>query len=270
LVVKGIEGTMTREEYHELLKDGRWQRKRLEIMQRDDFKCRECGTTNDLNVHHIRYIAGRKPWEYDNGDLVTLCGSCHKATHDGIVQEQQTFIDNDCQWRAIQNSGLLLYYKKIGNYRDVITMQITKDYGMCMDFHHTFFWRDVLPYSESWNFAGCCSANPVIIGLENCKEVRNHIWNNDPDEILTKEQFENVREGFKIDKERFEYEGNLDTWWVIMGYYFHKAEKRYNEIEKENEKLSRHSRTIPKQFNNRDVWQPSWVQRLTLHGIVRR
>ena len=75
---------MTKEEYHQLLKDGRWQRKRLEIMQRDDFKCRDCGTTNDLNVHHIRYLAGRKPWEYDDGDLITLCGECHKKWHEEI------------------------------------------------------------------------------------------------------------------------------------------------------------------------------------------
>lgn len=262
---------MTKEEYHQLLKDGRWQRRRLEIMQRDDFKCRECGTTNDLNVHHIRYIDGRKPWEYDDGDLVTLCGKCHKEAHELIEQDKQAFtIDDDCEWRAIQNSGLLLYYKKIGNYRDVITMQLTKDYGMYMDFHHTFFWQDVMPYSEPWQFAACSSANPVIIGHENCKEVRNHIWNNDPDEILTKEQFENVREGFKWDKEWFEQSDNPEVWGVIMNYYFKKAEERYIEIEKENEKISRHSRAIPEQFNRRDVWQPTWVQRLTLHGIVRR
>ncbi len=75
---------MTKEEYHQLLKDGRWQRRRLEIMQRDDFKCRDCGTTDDLNVHHIRYLAGRKPWEYDDGDLITLCGKCHKKRHEEI------------------------------------------------------------------------------------------------------------------------------------------------------------------------------------------
>ena len=75
---------MTKEEYHQLLKDGRWQRRRLEIMQRDDFKCRECGTTDDLNVHHIRYLPGHKPWEYDDGDLITLCGKCHKAMHEEI------------------------------------------------------------------------------------------------------------------------------------------------------------------------------------------
>ena len=53
-------------------------------MQRDDFKCRDCGTTDDLNVHHIRYLAGRKPWEYDDGDLITLCGKCHKKWHEEI------------------------------------------------------------------------------------------------------------------------------------------------------------------------------------------
>jgi len=65
--------------YYELLKDPRWQRKRLEVMQRDEFRCAECGNhVKTLNVHHIRYRRGKKPWEYDDGDLVTLCEDCHK------------------------------------------------------------------------------------------------------------------------------------------------------------------------------------------------
>lgn len=80
---------MTKEEYHQLLKDGRWQRKRLEIMQRDGFRCTKCGTTNDLNVHHLRYITGRKPWEYYDADLITLCGNCHKKEHEDIDCESQ-------------------------------------------------------------------------------------------------------------------------------------------------------------------------------------
>ena len=58
-------------------------------MQRDDFKCRECGTTNDLNVHHIRYIEGRLPWEYDNGDLVTLCAQDFSQINTGIRLEEK-------------------------------------------------------------------------------------------------------------------------------------------------------------------------------------
>ena len=68
-------------QYQQFLKDGRWQRRRLEIMERDGFKCCDCGTSDDLHVHHIQYIAGRKPWEYDDEDLITLCEKCHKKRH---------------------------------------------------------------------------------------------------------------------------------------------------------------------------------------------
>lgn len=65
--------------YYEQLRDPRWQQKRLEIMQRDGFKCRECdATTKTLNVDHRSYRKGCAPWEYDDADLVTLCEDCHK------------------------------------------------------------------------------------------------------------------------------------------------------------------------------------------------
>lgn len=67
--------------YSELLRDPRWQRKRLEVMQRDKFRCRECGASAlTLNVHHAFYERGKKPWEYDASDLRTLCEDCHKRT----------------------------------------------------------------------------------------------------------------------------------------------------------------------------------------------
>jgi hypothetical protein len=66
------------ESYADLLRHPRWQRRRLEIMQRDDFACRECGATEKtLNVHHTVYIKGRKPWEYEDSQLRTLCQDCH-------------------------------------------------------------------------------------------------------------------------------------------------------------------------------------------------
>ena len=34
-----------------------------------------------LNIHHNYYIFGRKPWDYDNGALVTLCSRCHQKRH---------------------------------------------------------------------------------------------------------------------------------------------------------------------------------------------
>lgn len=34
-----------------------------------------------LNVHHKYYVLGKKPWEYDNDALETLCLECHKNRH---------------------------------------------------------------------------------------------------------------------------------------------------------------------------------------------
>lgn len=73
---------MPRLRYQDLLKDPRWQRRRLERMQQADFKCECCGKGHEtLNVHHLRYVAGRMPWEYEDADLSVLCESCHELQH---------------------------------------------------------------------------------------------------------------------------------------------------------------------------------------------
>lgn len=69
-------------DYGELLKDPRWQRKRLSIFERDAWACRDCfASDKPLHVHHLKYIHGRKPWQYADGDLLTLCEDCHDARH---------------------------------------------------------------------------------------------------------------------------------------------------------------------------------------------
>lgn len=73
--------------YKETLRDPRWQKKRLLILQRDNWGCVKCGsTTRNLQVHHIRYRKGFDPWEYFDSDLETLCEFCHKKEHN-IEQE---------------------------------------------------------------------------------------------------------------------------------------------------------------------------------------
>lgn len=73
--------------YTELLRDPRWQRKRLEILERDEWKCTDCGDeTSNLQVHHRRYLYGKMPWEVPGKWLETLCESCHYvATKNGNV-----------------------------------------------------------------------------------------------------------------------------------------------------------------------------------------
>ena len=68
--------------YSKLLKDPRWQKKRLEIMDRDGFECKACReNSKTLHIHHTTYDKDLKPWEYFNDKLLTLCEDCHKLLH---------------------------------------------------------------------------------------------------------------------------------------------------------------------------------------------
>lgn len=63
--------------YAEKLRDPRWQKKRLQIFERDGWRCVICHRDNqNLQVHHAVY-AKRAPWEYPDHVLQTLCESCH-------------------------------------------------------------------------------------------------------------------------------------------------------------------------------------------------
>lgn len=74
---------MAKKSYSELLKDPRWQRKRLEVLQAADFRCDHCDSGEDtLHVHHRLYRKGAKPWEYENGELQCLCENCHATDHE--------------------------------------------------------------------------------------------------------------------------------------------------------------------------------------------
>lgn len=62
--------------YSEKLRDPRWQRKRLEVMQRDGWLCRNCRSAEKtLTVHHFLYSGD--PWETQDDLLITLCEDCH-------------------------------------------------------------------------------------------------------------------------------------------------------------------------------------------------
>lgn len=68
--------------YAEKLKDPRWQKMRLQVLQADNFTCQYCGeTTKTLNIHHYVYAKSGNPWDVSLGDLTTLCEDCHKINH---------------------------------------------------------------------------------------------------------------------------------------------------------------------------------------------
>ena len=91
-------GKMT---YREQLADPRWQRRRLEVMERAGFKCESCGEVPEgesLHVHHRRYMKGCLAWEYSDEELCCLCNGCHLQM-DGIQKEHALlFSPIDLDW----------------------------------------------------------------------------------------------------------------------------------------------------------------------------
>ena len=89
--------------YGDKLKDPRWQKKRLEVLERDDFTCQKCcDTETTLNVHHRVYFKNKDPWDYLDTDLITLCEKCHNLEygmdsicHDFMLELRRCFWTED-------------------------------------------------------------------------------------------------------------------------------------------------------------------------------
>lgn len=68
---------------------GAWQKLRLSIYERDNYTCQECGDRNHagrgatirLEAHHIQSVNEAPHLISDPNNIVTLCRSCHKKTH---------------------------------------------------------------------------------------------------------------------------------------------------------------------------------------------
>ena len=67
-------------QYQVSLRDPRWQRRRLEVFERDGWACQSCGSGKDsLHIHHFAYRD--KPWKAKDHELVTVCWACHEKAH---------------------------------------------------------------------------------------------------------------------------------------------------------------------------------------------
>lgn len=68
--------------YAEFLNTEEWKQVSEMVKDRDGHKCVICGSTENLNAHHIGYEG-----DYLNeDDIVTLCRRCHECLHDGIKE----------------------------------------------------------------------------------------------------------------------------------------------------------------------------------------
>lgn len=68
--------------YADKLRDPRWQKKRLKILEYAEWRCQICGAKNrTLHVHHSYYLRGKEPWQYPDGSLIAACEQCHEKIH---------------------------------------------------------------------------------------------------------------------------------------------------------------------------------------------
>jgi 5-methylcytosine-specific restriction endonuclease McrA len=52
---------------------------REQVLQRDGWRCQNCSSSNDLQVHHIK-PRGRLGHD-ESSNLITLCAACHGQQH---------------------------------------------------------------------------------------------------------------------------------------------------------------------------------------------
>lgn len=105
--------------YYEKLKDPRWQKRRLEILQRDHWKCRQCGDAkNTLHVHHRSYKKNTEPWEYHDSYLISLCEECHSqfTFQQGVLSAIAGKLDLDNLERLCGMAGALVDIQDDGTF----------------------------------------------------------------------------------------------------------------------------------------------------------
>jgi len=52
---------------------------RNQVLERDSWRCQDCGTMKDLQVHHIKFRSQLGGDVAHN--LITLCANCHRNRH---------------------------------------------------------------------------------------------------------------------------------------------------------------------------------------------
>ena len=97
------------ENYNEFLKTEEWKQIAQMVKERDGHKCVICGSTENLNAHHIGYDGDRM----DENDIVTLCNRCHECLHDGIKTMSEAVSSGVYQMLSDKLSDIVLdFYKR--------------------------------------------------------------------------------------------------------------------------------------------------------------
>ena len=95
--------------YDEFLNTEEWRQVSAMVKDRDGHKCVICGSTENLNAHHIGYEGDC----LDENDIVTLCNRCHECLHDGIKKMREAVSSGVYEMLSDKLSDIVLdFYKR--------------------------------------------------------------------------------------------------------------------------------------------------------------
>lgn len=256
-------------EYKEALKDGRWQIRKTEIMQRDGFACVKCGASASdgvvLNIHHLNYYPDRNPWEYEDKDLITLCEDCHKKEHQQSSPKENYWSFDDLE----KLKGKFVYIEDDSeNYifllGNVIESRTEHDY---LEDKYSVIWHPasikikmmacgVAPYFKDFEFSGLGSGadivyttihDPIVIkrsskvtvleGKTEENTLNNMIWGVSHDlQMLTLQQnyMRDHDNDFNEDHARFDREEYEYVIYALLGHKFrlqYRTQNNYFQLE---------------------------------------
>lgn len=146
--------------YGDKLKDPRWQRKRLEILNLHGWVCDTCCSQHrqdiPVQVHHKFYkissVQGRlekaDPWDYDDDDFRVLCEPCHEQTEIALMEVRKA-IGGFEHFELAKLADEIFKAAAVANPKAVLDMlfwqlgQIQEDAAGKASRNHTFPHEDV-------------------------------------------------------------------------------------------------------------------------------
>lgn len=63
------------------------------VIERDNYSCKLCGSTNWLQLHHILYRSQRKDLINDIDNCIMLCSDCHRLVHSNKKKWQPLLLE---------------------------------------------------------------------------------------------------------------------------------------------------------------------------------
>ena len=117
-------GSLTKQAYQRFQESDRWADFRETVFIRDNYTCRICGCTQNLEPHHIRYTddEGYTEWaEPDNA--VTLCRPCHQIVTKAVERAKtaEIHVTGKLSYMNWQHSFNVAAY---GVYKEIVSATV--------------------------------------------------------------------------------------------------------------------------------------------------